>query len=122
MRDHLSSLQAAVNFLDLMAGKVLRMSSVCETSPVYLIDHDAFYNVVIEIDTSLEPLALLEVFKKFEQELGRIPRNKGLPPRNRYRYAEGLIKGGRANPGGVNSGNTFQLPTTPKNRWKPEGS
>lgn len=77
--DRLASLQAAVNFLDLRAGKVLRISSVWETSPVYVIDQDAFYNAVIEIDTSLEPEALLEVCKKVEEEVGRIPRSKWGP-------------------------------------------
>ena len=77
--DRLASLQAAVNFIDLRAGKVLRISSVWETSPVYVIDQDAFYNAVIEIDTSLEPEVLLEVCKKVEQEVGRIPRSKWGP-------------------------------------------
>jgi 2-amino-4-hydroxy-6-hydroxymethyldihydropteridine diphosphokinase len=77
--DRLASLQAAVNFLDLRAGKVLRISSVWETSPVYVIDQDSFYNAVIEIDTPLEPEALLEVCKKVEEEVGRIPRSKWGP-------------------------------------------
>lgn len=77
--DRLANLQAAVNFIDLRAGKVLRISSVWETSPVYVIDQDPFYNAVIEIDTSLDPEALLEVCKKVEDEVGRIPRSKWGP-------------------------------------------
>jgi 2-amino-4-hydroxy-6-hydroxymethyldihydropteridine diphosphokinase len=77
--DRLASLQAAVNFLDLRAGKVIKISGVWETSPVYVIDQDPFYNAVIEIDTTLEPEALLEVCKAVEDEVGRIPRSKWGP-------------------------------------------
>jgi 2-amino-4-hydroxy-6-hydroxymethyldihydropteridine diphosphokinase len=77
--DRLANLQAAVNFLDLRAGRVLRISGVWETSPVYVIDQDAFYNAVIEIDTSLDPEGLLEVCKSVEEEVGRIPRSKWGP-------------------------------------------
>ncbi|MEO7453978.1 MAG: 2-amino-4-hydroxy-6-hydroxymethyldihydropteridine diphosphokinase [Fimbriimonadales bacterium] len=77
--DRLANLQAAVNFLDLRAGKVLRISGVWETSPVYVIDQDAFYNAVIEIDTALEPEQLLDVCKSVEGEVGRIPRSKWGP-------------------------------------------
>jgi 2-amino-4-hydroxy-6-hydroxymethyldihydropteridine diphosphokinase len=77
--DRLANLQAAVNFLDLRAGRVLKISGVWETSPVYVIDQDAFYNAVIEIDTSLDPEGLLEVCKSVEEEVGRIPRSKWGP-------------------------------------------
>lgn len=77
--DRLANLQAALNFLDLRAGKVLRISSVWETSPVYVIDQNAFYNAVIEIETTLDPETLLEVCKSVEGEVGRIPRSKWGP-------------------------------------------
>lgn len=69
--DRLVNLQAAVNFLDLRAGKVVKISSVWETAPLYVLDQDPFYNAVIEIETSLDPEGLLLICKAIEAEVGR---------------------------------------------------
>ncbi len=77
--DRLANLQAAVNFLDLRAGRVSKISRVYETAPLYVLDQAAFYNAVIEIETDLEPLALLTRIKEIEDEVGRIPRQRWGP-------------------------------------------
>ena len=77
--DRLANLQAAVNFLDLRAGKVTKISSVWETSPVYVIDQDPFFNAVIAVESTLDAQGLLDACKSVEGEVGRIPRSKWGP-------------------------------------------
>lgn len=50
-----------------------RLSSVYETPPWGYLDQPAFLNQVIEAETSLPPLALLEHLKQVEQQVGRQP-------------------------------------------------
>ena len=77
--DRLANLQAAVNFLDLRAGKVLRISGVYETAPLYVLDQAPFYNAVAEVETALPPIELLKALKAIEAEIGRVPRRKHGP-------------------------------------------
>jgi 2-amino-4-hydroxy-6-hydroxymethyldihydropteridine diphosphokinase len=69
--DRLATLQRVV---DLLAGtegiRVLRSSAVYETAPVGPPQPD-YLNAVIEVDTSLEPRALLEACLGAEARLGR---------------------------------------------------
>jgi len=51
--------------------KVIRSSSVYETSPVGLPDQPRFLNAVIELMTSLTARDLLKELKKIEKKLGR---------------------------------------------------
>ena len=71
--DRLENLRAAVRDL---AGtpdvRVVRSSSVYETSPVGGPEQGDFLNAVVEISTELEPHALLEALQRIENELGRI--------------------------------------------------
>ncbi|QKY70915.1 2-amino-4-hydroxy-6-hydroxymethyldihydropteridine diphosphokinase [Lentibacillus sp. CBA3610] len=50
---------------------VLRKSSIYKTAPVGYTDQDDFLNMVIELDTSLLPLELLDVCQSIEKQLGR---------------------------------------------------
>lgn len=74
--DRLAHLQAAVNFIDLRAGKVLEISKVYETSPLYVTNQDHFYNAVICIETQMRPKELLECCKNIEREVGRVSREQ----------------------------------------------
>jgi 2-amino-4-hydroxy-6-hydroxymethyldihydropteridine diphosphokinase len=66
-----ANLQAAVDRLQQQIT-VIRCSSVYDTEPVGLVlDQPEFLNACLEIDTELEPLALLDVCKAVEQEVGR---------------------------------------------------
>lgn len=51
--------------------KVTKTSSFYETEPVGYTDQAWFLNVVVEIETSLEPLKLLDYCQKIENELKR---------------------------------------------------
>lgn len=53
--------------------RVLRVSRVYETEPWGYLDQPAFLNQVVEIETDLPPLKLLNLVKKIEKEGGRQP-------------------------------------------------
>lgn len=77
--DRLSHLQAAVNYLDLRAGRVVNISRVYETAPMYIEDQPPFLNAAVEIETFLGPIELLRTVKQIEREIGRIERGKNAP-------------------------------------------
>lgn len=51
--------------------EIMQQSSIYETAPVGYENQDAFLNMVLEIDTSLSNMTLLEVCQEIEQKLGR---------------------------------------------------
>ncbi|MBF8984635.1 2-amino-4-hydroxy-6-hydroxymethyldihydropteridine diphosphokinase [Lutibacter sp. B2] len=51
--------------------EIVNTSSYYETAPVGYEDQDWFLNIVVEIETSLEPYSLLEYCNHIEQELKR---------------------------------------------------
>ncbi|CAN5602771.1 2-amino-4-hydroxy-6-hydroxymethyldihydropteridinediphosphokinase [soil metagenome] len=68
--------QAAISrALELLAGRgveVLAVSSLYETQPVgEVLDQPDFLNAAARIETSLEPLELLDACKSVEAEMGR---------------------------------------------------
>lgn len=70
--DRRAQLQAAVDALGAHGVAVLRSSATYDTDPVgEILDQPSFLNAAIEIRTALEPVALLDVCKAVEQELGR---------------------------------------------------
>jgi 2-amino-4-hydroxy-6-hydroxymethyldihydropteridine diphosphokinase len=70
--DRLSFLSRAVKELGaLPKSTVQRVSSVYETEPVGFKDQADFLNVVVELQTSLEPGRLFERTKEVERALGR---------------------------------------------------
>lgn len=50
---------------------VVNISSVYETDPVGYEEQDLFLNIVIHIETLLDPFSLLEICQSIENELGR---------------------------------------------------
>ncbi|MBO4687791.1 MAG: 2-amino-4-hydroxy-6-hydroxymethyldihydropteridine diphosphokinase [Clostridiales bacterium] len=72
--DRLGNLSRAVSLLDRPEGgiHVLSVSPVYETDPVGYKDQDDFLNIVVRIETSLEPLALLAVCQRIEEALHRV--------------------------------------------------
>jgi 2-amino-4-hydroxy-6-hydroxymethyldihydropteridine diphosphokinase len=67
-----AQLQAAVNALPDSGVTVLACSSTYDTDPVgEVTDQPAFLNACVRVQTALEPLALLDVVKRLERELGR---------------------------------------------------
>jgi len=69
--DRVENLRAAIDSLSSVLS-VLRESTIYETPPWGFTDQPAFLNMVIEVETNLEPLVLLAYLKKQEDELGRV--------------------------------------------------
>jgi len=51
--------------------KLVNISPIFETKPMYLENQDNFYNAVVEIMTDLDPVILLKKLKEIEGNLGR---------------------------------------------------
>jgi GTP cyclohydrolase-4 len=67
--------------LDLLSRRmqIEKVSSTYDTAPVGNTDQPRFLNMVCQVSTSLEPMALLTVLKGIESILGRTPRTSNLP-------------------------------------------
>jgi len=61
---------------------VINESYVYQTPAMYSSDQQDFYNMVIEIETNLNPLQLLDEVKIIEMKLGREPNKKKNMPRS----------------------------------------
>lgn len=72
--DRRAHLQAAVDSLPSIGVRVTAASSVYDTDPVgEVLDQPSFLNACVLVDTTLEPLELLDAAKRLEGELGRVP-------------------------------------------------
>lgn len=60
-------------------AKITKKSKIYETSPVGYKNQGDFLNMVIQIETSLNPRKLLEEIQKIEKELGRERKIKNGP-------------------------------------------
>jgi 2-amino-4-hydroxy-6-hydroxymethyldihydropteridine diphosphokinase len=70
--DRAGILKAAVERLGRTEGlEVVAVSRLRETDPVGIVDQPRFLNGAVELETSLEPEALLAVLLKIEAALGR---------------------------------------------------
>ena len=69
--DRAHYLGAAVSALASPMIKVEAASQIYETEPWGLMDQPVYWNQVIEVETSLEPLELLHVCQDIEHRLGR---------------------------------------------------
>jgi 2-amino-4-hydroxy-6-hydroxymethyldihydropteridine diphosphokinase len=77
--DRLVTLQRAVELLGAVHGvRVVRSSRVFETAPVGPPQPE-YLNAVVEVDTDLDPLALLRAGQDVERELGRERRERWGP-------------------------------------------
>lgn len=72
--DRLAHLQAAVDALQEAPDvQILRVSSVYDTDPLYVLDQDPFFNAALLLNTTLGPLSILQQLKKIEASIGRKP-------------------------------------------------
>ncbi|OAP59949.1 dihydropteroate synthase [Fonsecaea erecta] len=69
--ERLTNIEAALSKMRENDLHILKLSSLYETKPMYYDDQDPFLNGVCQIETSLEPLQLLDVLQAIENELGR---------------------------------------------------
>ena len=60
---------------------VIDQSHVYQSAPLYHTDQEDFYNLVVEIDTNLIPIDLLNEIKKIEKKAGRNSKSKKNMPR-----------------------------------------
>ncbi|MBI4479936.1 MAG: 2-amino-4-hydroxy-6-hydroxymethyldihydropteridine diphosphokinase [Acidobacteria bacterium] len=71
MGNRLENLRRACQALAQKGIPLRRLSSVYETEPVDFAEQDWFLNCVVEAETTLPPLALLQEVHQIEEELGR---------------------------------------------------
>ncbi|KAL0933176.1 folic acid synthesis protein [Colletotrichum truncatum] len=69
--DRVGWIEQACAEMDRRGIKVKRTSSLWETEPMYVLDQDRFVNGACEVETELEPLALLDQLQDIERTLGR---------------------------------------------------
>lgn len=71
MGDRRSNMEQAIALLERI-GRVLKVSSIYETTPVAMApDAGNFYNLVLSLDSDLSPYELLKVIKEIEKKMGR---------------------------------------------------
>ncbi|KAI1264195.1 Dihydropteroate synthase [Xylariaceae sp. FL1019] len=69
--DRVSMIEQACREMDARGIKVTRTSSLWETEPMYVLDQDRFVNGACEVETELQPLALLDALQDIEKSMGR---------------------------------------------------
>ena len=69
--DRRIALQTAVEKLHRADLRIKRLSDIFETEPLELRNQPEFYNAVLEADTTLLPLRLLQRILRVEREMGR---------------------------------------------------
>ncbi|KAI1756964.1 Dihydropteroate synthase [Xylaria castorea] len=69
--DRVAMIEQACYQMDARGIKVKRTSSLWETEPMYVLDQDRFVNGACEVETELEPLALLDALQDIEKSMGR---------------------------------------------------
>jgi 2-amino-4-hydroxy-6-hydroxymethyldihydropteridine diphosphokinase len=80
--DREAAIRGALDRLDALAGvRVKRVSSLRETDPVGYEDQPRFLNGVAELDSTLEPLELLDRLLEIERTLGRTRHGPRFGPR-----------------------------------------
>jgi len=60
----------------ILGDAVKKISPVIETDPVEMDTQDKFLNAVIELETDLEPVELLDFLEDIERKLGRTDKGK----------------------------------------------
>ncbi|KAK4235286.1 Dihydropteroate synthase-like protein [Achaetomium macrosporum] len=71
MGDRIGWIEKACNEMDARGIRVKRTSSLWETEPMYVLDQDRFVNGACEVETTLEPLELLDALQDIERSMGR---------------------------------------------------
>jgi 2-amino-4-hydroxy-6-hydroxymethyldihydropteridine diphosphokinase len=74
------NLDRALNFLS-QRLKIDKVSSVYDTEPMGNTNQPRFLNLVCQVYTGLEPMALLTLVKGIESKLGRLPHHTSDEPR-----------------------------------------
>ena len=70
--DRVANVEAAISKMREQSLNIIKLSSLYETKPMYYDDQDSFLNGVCQVETHLDPLALLDLLQSVEKDLGRI--------------------------------------------------
>ncbi|MBC7363444.1 MAG: 2-amino-4-hydroxy-6-hydroxymethyldihydropteridine diphosphokinase [Candidatus Aminicenantes bacterium] len=71
--DRSRHLSEARGLLQKAGVKIIKESSIYETEPVDFTDQPWFYNQVLEVETRLNPMAMLALVKDIELKMKRVP-------------------------------------------------
>jgi len=67
------NLAQARNLLQKAGVQIVRQSSIYETEPVDFLEQPWFFNQVLEVETTLNPISLLYLIKEIEKQMKRRP-------------------------------------------------
>lgn len=67
------ALENAIKGLDAGGVKISLRSSIYETAPMYVADQPAFLNMAVGGETDLSPFDTLDLAKRLERQIGRVP-------------------------------------------------
>ena len=70
--DREENLRNALKHLEANDVRVVKVSTFIKTEPYGVTDQPGFVNAVCQVETKLEPLELLRLLLKIEQEMGRV--------------------------------------------------
>ncbi|EJD51844.1 Dihydropteroate synthase [Auricularia subglabra TFB-10046 SS5] len=73
MGDRFGSITAALEHLELAGVRILWTSFLYETAPMYVTDQETFINGACLVETTLGPLEFLQLLKRVEDDVGRVP-------------------------------------------------
>ncbi len=77
MGNRTDNLKSALNLLEKNGCKILKQSSIYETQPWGFNCDQWFLNMVVQVETGLEPFQLLETTQNIERQLGRTQKSNG---------------------------------------------
>jgi len=63
--------KAILNIKNINSVRYIKASPVYETKPMYNLDQESFLNMVVQINTSINPIELLEKTQGIERKIGR---------------------------------------------------
>lgn len=66
------NLLKAITFIVKRIGTLLAISSIYETKPYGFHSINLFMNIVVKVETNLQPIELLKITQKIEKQMGRI--------------------------------------------------
>jgi 2-amino-4-hydroxy-6-hydroxymethyldihydropteridine diphosphokinase len=79
--DRADYLRRSIEHLQLIAGKIISVSSIYETEPWGVNESQWFLNCVVSLKTELSPMELLTAIQQIESNLGRVRTENVYQPR-----------------------------------------
>ena len=72
MGNRLLNLQTAIKHIEALCGKVLQQSSIYQTAAWGYTNQPHFFNQAIQVQTTIEPIKLMQTLLQIEENMGRI--------------------------------------------------